>query len=102
MNYDDMTLEQLGAALDDLDQQRLNLRQRAFQIKAVRDRKLHDEQLDHWGLTEEQYCAAKAVSLSAARPAHQCLVEAGRAARKAARQTAVAQSVTLGVVAKGP
>ena len=103
MSYQKMTVPQLDAYLDDLNQERLLLRERIAQIRAIRDKKIREEHLDYWGLNEGQYEAAKARARSSGVPAHVCLNEARKEANRQARdtQTALAEASAVGLQAKG-
>ena len=100
MNYDDLTLEQLNAILDDMDRERLDLRDRSRLAMAARQRKIEAEQLEEWGLSKGEYAAAKEAARRAERPLHLFLKRAGRQASKA--QTVIVNPAEIGVIAKGP
>lgn len=97
------TIPELDAILNDLDRQRLALRERARQVMAARNKLIRETQLDYWGLNEKEYEAAKARSRASKVPAHRCLNEARQVANKNARdtQTAIAEGIALGVKAAG-
>jgi hypothetical protein len=101
MNPADMTAEQLHAELDALDAERLRVRDRAKALRAALNAKLAEEQADHWGLSAEEYAAAKVAKGD--KPLHVALNDARRAKHKAAKsaQTAAVNAASVGAVVKG-
>lgn len=95
--YDEMTVEQLTALLDDLDAERLRVREQSRQVVAVRNRKIAEDHAAEFGLTSEGYTAAKAEAISNEVP----LQEAVKQMRRKAVQVTKAQPVDSSVVARG-
>lgn len=59
MNYEEMSLEQIDALLNDLDADRLAVKERGRQLMEVRTRKIAAENAFAHGMTAEQYATAK-------------------------------------------
>lgn len=88
--------------LDAINAQRDELRAKAKAIKAKLDAELVNEQCDHWGLTPEQYAAAKADARERGVLTHVALNDARRKANRERReaQTATILPVSVGVGAR--
>lgn len=101
MDFASMSSEQLVAILDDMDRERSNLRERAKAVMNELRRKLVLEQADEWGLTPEQYRAAKVESREAGKNFGDCLKAARKKARQIDRevQTVVAEPANVGITA---
>lgn len=103
------TFQEVDAELENLDQQRQQLRDRARDLMRLRHSLIVGEQLDQWGLTAEEYAEAKRASVESVdadeppKPLHQCLNEARARANKARReaQTVSAGGVDLATKARG-
>lgn len=104
VNYDKMTVEQLEKVLDDYDKERMVLKEEARKVMEIRNRKINEEQLDHWGLTQEEYDKCKELATANGIPTHQALNMARTAKNKAARnaQSFKVEAVVVGVKAKQP
>ena len=79
----------------------------AARTECIADKRAYDaevvnEQYDHWGVTAEQYAAAKAQARAEEKPLNVVLNEVRRAANRAAReaQTGRVAAVQMGVTAK--
>lgn len=68
------------------------------EIMAIRNAKIEEDQLDHWGLTRDQYATAKAEAIENEQPLASVLNEYRKLILKEARkaQTASVGSATVG------
>lgn len=101
MHTPDPAVVKLTAELDELNKQWRELRKKAQAKKKELNAAVVGEQLDHWGLTQEQYAKAKAFAKEKKMPTHMALNEARKLANKARReaQTATATPANAGVAA---
>jgi hypothetical protein len=99
MNFNEMTTEQLHAVLDQLDAERLSVRERARQARAALDQKLAEEAAADHGLTLESYQAARSLAREQGVPFSMVIAHARRAQARGL-QVAQALPAMIGVQGK--
>lgn len=60
--YVKMSVEDLTAELEELDEQRMTIKEQGAEIQEIIKDKLEEDQYDHWGVTPEQYAEARKVA----------------------------------------
>lgn len=103
MRIENKLVSRLESELAAINAERDQLREKAKAKKRELDEALADEQADYWGVSREEYAAAKAAAKERGQPLHVSLKGAARDARARAReaQSVTAQAAAVGVKSKG-
>lgn len=96
-NYDLMSAAELAAVLDQLDAERLALRDKARQVAALHRQRSAEEHAAYYGLTPHEYSEAKRIAKDSGESFAKIL---GKARKKRSVQVARALAAGVGVAAK--
>ena len=101
MDLELLSIEEINAEMEKVEAARREAKERGREIKKVLERKLADEQYDIWGLSPEEYAAAKAEAKEKGEPAHVGLNRARSRLLKAMRQAQTGRTTPAAVGVHG-